>query len=68
MRPVIDIAQFVLGEKNPPMHGLQPVPGIRNGPADDDAQGIFKIGFAQFFFYADLLPDGHEFSRDGFES
>ena len=38
------------GVKNAPVHGFETVTHVRNGPADDDAQGILKIGFLDFFF------------------
>ena len=54
VRPVVIVGQFVLGEHDSPVHGLQAVAGVRNGAPDDDRKGILQIGLAEFFFYVDL--------------
>jgi hypothetical protein len=49
----------MLREQNAPVHRLETVAGIRDGPAYNDAQRILKIRFAQLFLYADLRLRGH---------
>ena len=38
-------AVFIHGIENPAVHRLQSVPHIRQGPAHNDAHGVFNIGF-----------------------
>ena len=52
--PVVRVAQLVHGEEDSPVHGLEAVAHVRDGPADDDAQRIFQVGFLQFFLDADV--------------
>ncbi len=42
------------GKKYAPVHGLESVAGIGQGPAHDDAHGIVQIGLAHFIFDIDL--------------
>ena len=55
VRPVIAVAQFVLGVHDAPMDGLQAVARVRDGAADDDRKRILQIGLAQFLFNIDAL-------------
>ena len=47
------IVQVIHGEQHSPMHGLQAIANIRQGPAYDDAHCVVKIRLAQFIFNID---------------
>ena len=48
------VMMAVHGEQDTPVHGFESVTHIRDGPANDDAQRIFQIGFLKFFFDTDV--------------
>jgi len=43
VRPVMRVAQILHGVQDASVHRLEPVPGVRYGPADDDAHGVIKV-------------------------
>ena len=44
------VAQFPHGVQDPPVHGLQAVPHVRQGATHDDAHGVVQIGLTHLVF------------------
>ena len=53
---------FVHGVQDAPVHGLQPVPHVRQGAAHDDGHGVVDIARLHF---ADQLGFGDRLIREG---
>ena len=47
------VAHLAHGEEDPAVDGLQAVPDVGNGPADDDAHGIVHVGLLHLIFDID---------------
>ena len=53
--PVPVVAALAHGEEYAAVHGFEPVAHVRQGPADNDAEGVFQIRLA----YLILNVDGY---------
>ena len=51
--PVIVVAALAHGEENAAVHRLEAVAHVRQGPADDDGQGVLQIRLADFILDVD---------------
>ena len=62
---VPDVSHVVHGIKDAPVHRLQPIAYVREGPADNDAHRVVHIGLTHFVFDVDrdllLLEGGFHF-------
>ena len=61
--PVPVVAPFAHGEEYPPVHRFKAVPHVRQGPADNDAQGVFQVGLLNLVFNVDRYGAGFRHSE-----
>ena len=54
VRFVKTVACFLHGKQNPPMHRLQTISNVGNGPRHDHAHGIIEVGFFHLCFDENL--------------
>jgi len=47
------VAELVHGEQHPPMHGLEAVPCVGQGPAHDHAHRVIEVGMPHLLFQTD---------------
>ena len=50
VRLVPVVAQFGHGEQHPPVHRLEAIPNVRQGPPHDDAHGVIEVRLLQLVF------------------
>ena len=61
--PVPVVAAFAHGEEDAAVDGFKPVPDVGQGPADNDAQGVFQVGLLDFILNVDGYGAGFRHSE-----
>src|SRR5690606_7305215 len=71
VRPVPVVVELVHRVEHPPMHRLEPVPRVRQGPPDDHAHGVIEVAAPHFLFETDgqgfFGEGGHEAGKPAAE-